>query len=434
MERTDNLSGGDDRDPGIAQPVAEIADAPCRELRQLDSADAAVELLETGRARLTLMALRIAAYIIVDVTVHGRVVPAGHALAALLAALTVFKKALSGVLDRDFRGFAAEGTGPHRALGGVLKGVSLFAALELPPLAMPVRIDEVDNPSNSECAASALAGPFADRHEISSESSLAPGIQAFTTGEDRLPIVPDGSVRARLDSIQTRCIAQTDFVRTKVFLLMANAAQLVRLLSKVTGEPLPTVSDQDRKLVKAGLRTLRGRGWNAGRMTTLDAARLLTAVLASRQSNKAAETVELYAQTRPDTRRSSEGLYAVTGIDELVGLAKRHSFVDAVNALISSAGNGSLRRLNLEKDGSPVPRIEVYAFAGAAYGRVRISGLANGLTANVEYVLTDDKGASSAARTRQSGDLEQSRRITERTILSLGNLIAEDKGDEQQRT
>jgi hypothetical protein len=208
---------------------------------------------------------------------------------------------------------------------------------------------------------------------------------------------------------------------------MANAAQLVRLLSKVTGEPLPTVSDQDRKLVKAGLRALRGRGRHAGRMTARDAAHLLTSLLAARRSSKAAETVEQYVLTRPDRRRSSDGLYAGTGIDELASLASRHSFIDALEVLIRSAGRGSLRALCSQEN--QIPRIEVFAFAGRIYGRVRIAGLSNGMIANVEYVPISNPGSST-----QSGDLEQSRRITELTILSLGNLIVEDKGDEHHRS
>ena len=59
--------------------------------------------------------------------------------------------------------------------------------------------------------------------------------------------------------------------------------------SEVTGVPLATVVDMDRRLVKAGLRAKSGRGFNVAQMTPLDAARLLTAILASSQANLAAE-------------------------------------------------------------------------------------------------------------------------------------------------
>src|SRR5271170_6555986 len=98
---------------------------------------------------------------------------------------------------------------------------------------------------------------------------------------------------------------------------MATPAQLMQTLSCVTGVPLPTVVDIDRKLVKAKLRTKTGRGFNAAQMTPIDAARILTAVLASAQANASAEAVDRYAQTRPDKSRSSDHLFRAVNIEDL---------------------------------------------------------------------------------------------------------------------
>jgi hypothetical protein len=72
---------------------------------------------------------------------------------------------------------------------------------------------------------------------------------------------------------------------------MASPAQLVHTVSRATGVPLPTIVDIDRRLVTGKLRTKGGRGFNAAQVTALDAARLLTAVLASPQANAAVEAV-----------------------------------------------------------------------------------------------------------------------------------------------
>jgi hypothetical protein len=208
---------------------------------------------------------------------------------------------------------------------------------------------------------------------------------------------------------------------------MATPPELIQTISDATGLPLATVVDMDRRLVKAKLRTKGGRGLNAARMKTLDAARLLTAVLASPQSNRAAEAVQRYRQTRPDKARSSEKLFAGTGLEDLAGLPANHSFEDGLAAIVASAATGALAKLPTR---SPV-HIEVFAFTRATHGRIRISGLPQGLVANVEYLPAPierpgSKAARGNPRADQSlGDLEQSRRITERTINQVARLFVE---------
>jgi len=218
---------------------------------------------------------------------------------------------------------------------------------------------------------------------------------------------------------------------------MATPAQLVRTVSAATGVPLPTVVDIDRKLVTGKLRTKGGRGFSAAQMTPLDAARLLTAVLASPQSNAAVEAVERYAQTRVDKARSGDTLFGAITLDDLAALPARHGFVDALAALIVSASSGSLARLITESGDGWVPHIEIFAFTRATRGRIRISGLPNGLTATVEYVPAPAGikparakkigGSRIAVADDSVGDLEQSRRITECTILPIAGLLTQEK-------
>jgi hypothetical protein len=210
---------------------------------------------------------------------------------------------------------------------------------------------------------------------------------------------------------------------------MATPLQLVETVSAATGVPLPTVVDMDRRLVKAKLRAKAGRGFNAARMTALDAARLLTAVLGSPQANEAADAVERYGLTVPDRTRSSEKLFAAAKLDDLSALPLRLSFVDALAALIASAATGSLAAMMAGSAKGSTPSIEVFAFTRAVKGRIRLAGLPCDFTVSIEYIPA--AGVKGKPRGRRGddqggGDLEQSRRITQETILAVAKLLAKD--------
>jgi hypothetical protein len=212
---------------------------------------------------------------------------------------------------------------------------------------------------------------------------------------------------------------------------MATPGQLMHALHAATGIPLPTIVDLDRKLVKAGLRTKRGRGLNAAQMTPRDAARLLTALLASGHANVAADAVNRYARTHCDRERSSQDQFAATDLNELKSLPASHGFVDALAALIAAASTGSWASLTAGGE-DHLPHIEVYAFTRATRGRIRISGLPNGLTASVEYIPRTAPAekrthrAADAPTVHDVGDLEQSCRITERTLSAVATILASE--------
>jgi len=208
---------------------------------------------------------------------------------------------------------------------------------------------------------------------------------------------------------------------------MATPPELIQAVSEATGLPRATVFDMDRRLVKAKLRPVGGRGLSAVKLGPLDAARLLTAILSSPQSIASAEAVLRYEHTRPDKSRSSDGLFGNIGLDDLVALPAGHGFVEGLAALIMSAASGSLASLTASTRAVKAPHLEVFAFTGQTRGRIRISGLPSGMTASVEYVPAAQKGKPGKSRTataENSGDLEQSRRITERTILAVAQLLA----------
>lgn len=215
---------------------------------------------------------------------------------------------------------------------------------------------------------------------------------------------------------------------------MATPAQLMESVSNATGVPLATVVDIDRRLVAAGLRTKGGRGFSVARMTPLDAARLLTAILGSPFAKTSAEAVARYARTRVDDQRSREGLYASLGVPELAALAERHSFIDALAALLKALAVGSLTTDALAPNPTSKPRIEVFAFTRATAGRLKLYDFPTNRSATVEYALPHARRARSrdgkGAAAENTGDLEQSRRVTERTLLAIATLLSEESGDE----
>ena len=68
--------------------------------------------------------------------------------------------------------------------------------------------------------------------------------------------------------------------------------QLVQAMSIALNTPLETVTQHDRNLAVAGLRTTGARGRNAPHVTTLDAARLLAAILGSIRTMDSVVTVK----------------------------------------------------------------------------------------------------------------------------------------------
>src|SRR5437879_767081 len=115
----------------------------------------------------------------------------------------------------------------------------------------------------------------------------------------------------------------------------------VSKVSDLLGISESTIVQHDRNLVVAGLRSKSGRGTSAARMTPRDAAHLLVAVLSSHHVKDSAQTVRRYSETRLH-KTQSEG-YADSSVAALMNLQPGHSFVDALEALISAAAEGSLQ-------------------------------------------------------------------------------------------
>jgi hypothetical protein len=212
---------------------------------------------------------------------------------------------------------------------------------------------------------------------------------------------------------------------------MASPGDLVRTLADVLGMSVASVTWHDRILHEANLRSKSGRGSGAARLTPRDAANLLTAILASNQPKEAAEAVALYAATRPNPRLSSKKAFASVGLTELEKLPSDHSFIDALEALVTSGIEGSLAEwLDKHKRGRKpsLPKIDVAASSPGAIGDIRISGILEGVTAQVCYMTPGPWNKTGpillSGLDEEGPDLAQSRSVRARSVVRISDLLA----------
>jgi hypothetical protein len=212
---------------------------------------------------------------------------------------------------------------------------------------------------------------------------------------------------------------------------MATPGKFVSIVADALGIPEATVVLHDRYLVTAGLRTKGARGINAPDVTERDAAHLLTAILASAEVKDTLQSIKRYQKTRPLRSASGVSGFKNCGIKELARLPAQHSFLDALEALLSAAANRSV-----PKDAI----IEVAALTPGTIGDIRIAGLVDKANVHVRYAEPspwDDKKTPSPrdvsaweARMKKQPpkDLEQYRRVSARTIFTLGETLATNDG------
>ncbi len=234
--------------------------------------------------------------------------------------------------------------------------------------------------------------------------------------------------------------------------MVATPGQLVGVLADVTEIPAQTVVVHDRNLVVAGLRSKKSRGRGAASVTALDAARLLTAVLASAQVKDSVPTVERYAATRAMLTVGGMKPFAGAGIKELEKLPPGHSFIDALAALIGSVAAGTLaktiagRLVGSATRSMVAPSIEVTVMGPGTVGEIRVAGAADGVAMTVRYALPSpwdkagkgpldrdelDAWAEKMKEQRGKGDIRRTIAVSEATILALAELLAPTKEDQK---
>jgi hypothetical protein len=212
---------------------------------------------------------------------------------------------------------------------------------------------------------------------------------------------------------------------------MATPGKFVTIVADVLGIPHATVVLHDRYLVTAGFRTKGARGVNAPNVTERDAAYLLTSILASAEVKDTVESIKRYQKTKPLRSASGVGGYKKCGIKELAALSADHSFLDALEALLSAAASRSLPNDAI---------IEVAALTPGTIGDIRIVGLGSRPACHVRYAEPspwDEKKAppprvvsawEAKMRKQPQTDLEQYRRVSARTIFKLGEILALNNG------
>jgi hypothetical protein len=221
---------------------------------------------------------------------------------------------------------------------------------------------------------------------------------------------------------------------------VASPGELVRKFSELLGIAEPTIVLHDRNLVVAGLRSKSGRGNSAARMTARDAAHLLVAVLGSSQVKDSVETVRRYSETR--FRKDVSDGYEHT-IAALRNLPPDHSFVDAIEALVAGAADGSLEPATYvitdEVEGEQFGYeaiIEITVVTPGQLGDISIRG--EGVGGCGRYALPGPFDQCKPLRPtteelkawkrklkvyRGDGDLVQYRKVTSKTILELGKVL-----------
>jgi len=207
---------------------------------------------------------------------------------------------------------------------------------------------------------------------------------------------------------------------------MATPGELVKVTATVLGLPEAYVASTYRMLREAGLVTKGGRGPSAAKMTARDAATLLGGILGTGQIVDAANAVGRFLNMR-DLRHSPPTPFQRHKIAGLADLPAGHSFLDALEAIISVATAGKLIRI-------PPPaewewdKVEVTVDNPATYARIHIRiDPTRGISASAGYELPKKHNPKEdwEARFRRSQSiLRESRKVNTVIFLYLGALLA----------
>jgi hypothetical protein len=177
--------------------------------------------------------------------------------------------------------------------------------------------------------------------------------------------------------------------------------QLVKAVSIALDMPLETITQHDRNLAIAGLRTMGARGRHAPHATPLDAARLLAATLGSVRVKDSVETLRILENTerRPELDWEELDLEPRRFSDPAIdALPRTHNFVEGVAALISAASDP------IEDLDQYLQRFaEIYIECGWGSGRARIGHMSQG---SVRY----DDAPKSSKKPEPSPEVPRHRR------------------------
>ena len=215
---------------------------------------------------------------------------------------------------------------------------------------------------------------------------------------------------------------------------MVSPGELVKTTSALLGVPEPTVTQHDRNLVVNGLRTKSGRGTSAAKVTPRDASHLLVSIMGSAQVKDSAMTLERYGISQADDE-GPDIKYTKLRVPMLAKLLRTHSFLDALEALIASAADGSLMTGTVEN--GEMPNIEVRVLEPFTVGVISIQphGKPQRWT-NVRYYLPYPNSGTNLERQEKhkelmrkyvpngNAGLMRDARITTESIVGIAKLFS----------
>ena len=213
---------------------------------------------------------------------------------------------------------------------------------------------------------------------------------------------------------------------------MATPGQMVQTMADVLGIPAATVSQYDRQLAEAGLRTTGGRGPSAAKVGATDAANLLIAILGSPVSGASIRAAQQICETlgsqlvRPKFSNTAE--FRRYGLHSLVALPKTHTFREVIAALIEGVRLGELFRIeNYENQPIEFDLIfKITVVSPRMWAQITVDGYRE----NDQQVGYCRLIYSNVSREEGSNykyhDLRQERTISFLTLRTLGALIASD--------
>ena len=197
---------------------------------------------------------------------------------------------------------------------------------------------------------------------------------------------------------------------------------MVQAMADVLGIPAVTVAQYDRQLSEAGLRTKAGRGPSAAKVTSTDAANLLIAILGSPVSGAsirmAEQVCEEIGPLYNEQTTNVDG-FVNLGLRSLADLPKRHTFREALAALIEGAARG-------ESVPSDMGILEVRIYRPHPWASIRFMGFMKIDATQRLHVLTYSvrRREEIEQNIHAASDLGQERCVSQSTVEALGQLIA----------
>lgn len=193
---------------------------------------------------------------------------------------------------------------------------------------------------------------------------------------------------------------------------MATPGELCNRTAELLGFPPNTTLIAWRALREDGRVTTGGRGKSASHCVPSDAANLLIATIGKLPLQSSLKSWERFAGLTRTDIQGPRRQYTIGEIELISALKKGLTFQEGLTALITAAMSGSLQELP-----NP-PLIQVNFHGPLPNASIRLEG-----DISLWIFYEDLTDGLPDVRPDQAGDLEQSIKISGKTILGLGEFI-----------